>query len=357
MRERFSSDYGCTSKLRRTERRFFAAACILAVLDASVLTAQTAEQTNRQAAADIAASKLDAAIRELRAASLRFPNNGPIQLNLGLALVRTGKLEEAVAPLHKACEDPSVAPEAHFLLGADYFESGQYAKAIPELGGLEGSVHSERVLYMTEESNRRTGHIEEAKAAFHQLITKYPESAWTHYLMGNAYEDQQQLDKAIDEYTQALERDPAIPNANFAIGYIYWRQQNTEQAREWLTKEAGKGCHGLANFYLGEIARGERDAPAAERLYRRSLECDPASSNAHLRLGIVLADQKRYNEAIMQLKEAIRLQPDGSSAHYHLAEIYSRTGRPLQAKAEYERVRRIQAAKDNGIDVTGASRR
>jgi tetratricopeptide (TPR) repeat protein len=199
--------------------------------------------------------------------------------------------------------------------------------------------------------------VEEAKVAFHQLITRYPESAWTHYLMGNAYEDQQQLDKAINEYKQAIEKDPAIPNANFAIGYIYWRQQDTEHAREWLTKEANKGCHALANLYLGEIACAERDLQTAEKLYRRSLECDPSSADVHLRLGITLGDEKRYAEAITQLKEAIRLQPDASSAHYHLAEIYTRTARPLQAKAEYDKVRKIQAAKDNGVDVTAPQNR
>lgn len=318
---------------------------------------QTAEEINNEAAKDIAASRFDAAIAKLRAGSRRYPNDANIQLNLGLALIRKGRLDEAVAPLHKAVQDPAVAPEAHFLLAADYFESGEYAKAIPELENVENPAHAERVLYMLEESNRRTGHVEEAKAAFHQLITRYPDSAWTHYLMGTAYEDQQQLDKAVDEYTKALEKDPSIPNANFAIGYIYWRQQDTENAREWLKKEAGKSCHSLANFYLGEIARGDRDLQTAEGLYGRALQCDPSNSEAHVRLGILLADEKRYKEAIGHFKDAIRLQPNESSAHYHLAEVYSHTGQSVLAKAEYEKVRQIQAAKDNGVDVTVPSKR
>jgi tetratricopeptide (TPR) repeat protein len=317
---------------------------------------QTAEQINSEAAKDIAASRFHAAITKLRAASHRFPGDGSIELNLGFALMQARRLEEAIAPLRNAAQHPSLAAEAHFLLAADYFESGAYAQAITELGTLENSGHPERALYMLEESNRRTGHVEQAKAAFHQLITRYPDSAWTHYLMGTAYEDQQQLDKAVDEYKKALEKDPSIPNANFAIGYIYWRQQDTENAREWLKREAGKGCHSLANFYLGEIARGDRDLQTAEGLYRRALECDPSNGEAHVRLGIVLADEKRYKEAIGQFKDAIRLQPNESSAHYHLAEAYSHTGQSLLAKAEYERVRQIQASKDNGVDITVPSK-
>jgi len=277
--------------------------------------------------------------------------------NLGLTLVRQGKLAEAIPPLKKAAADPKLSNEAHFLLGADYFESKEYAKAISELSVLPNSVHRERVLYMVEESNRRTGHVQEAKAAFHELITRYPDSAWMHYLLGNAYEDQQQFDKAIQEYTRALQKDPGIPNANFAIGYIYWRQQDTEHARTWLQREASQGCHSLANFYLGEIARTERDLHNAETRYRRALQCDASNAAAHLRLGIVLADEKHYPEAITQLKTAIRLDPNESSGHYHLASVYSQMGRNAEAAVEYAKVRRIQAAKDNGVDVTGGSRK
>ncbi len=279
-----------------------------------------------------------------------------IQFNLGLALLRKGRLSEAIAPLEKAARDPALAGEAHYLLGVDYFESKSYANVVRALAGLNNSAHAERVLYMVEESNRRTGHIEEAKAAFHTLITRYPDSGWTHYLMGTAYEDQQQLDKAIDEYKHALEKDPDIPNADFAIGYLYWRQQDMQNASEWLQKEARKGCHGLANFYLGEIFRADKNFAEAESRYRRALECDPASAEAHLRLGIVLADQKRYTEAAAHLKEAIHLQPDGSSAHYHLAEVYTRLGRSAEAQSEYRKVRQIQAAKDNGVDVTRSAK-
>ncbi len=323
---------------------------------AYALSAQTAEQINRQAAAALAAGKVDAAIPELREGARRFPADAHIQFNLGLALVRKGRLSEAITPLEKAAREPALAAEAHFLLGADYFENKEYAKAVTELTGLENSDHSERVLYMLEESNRRSGHTDAAKAAFHELMTRYPDSAWTHYLMGTAYEDQQQLEQAIEEYKLALVKDPGIPNANFAIGYIYWRQQDTENAREWLQKEAQKGCHGLANFYLGEIARAERDLKTAEVRYRRALQCDPSSADAHLRLGMVLEDQKRYNEAIAQLKEATVLEPNESSAHYHLASAYSQTGRKAEARVEYNKVRQIQAAKDNGVDVTRTSK-
>lgn len=331
--------------------------CVFAVFGGAGLglCAQTAEQANKQAAEALAAGKVDIAIAEFRAAARRYPNDKRIQFNLGLALVQKGRLKEAISPLLIAAQDPTLGSEAHFLLGADYFESAQYAKSVAQLSGLENSVHSERVLYMLEESHRRAGQVDAAKTAFHQLITRFPDSAWTHYLMGNAYEGEEQLDQAVSEYKQALQRDPAIPNADFAIGYLYWRQQDTENARVWLEKEAEKGCHALANYYLGEIARSERNLESAEALYRRALACDPSNGDAHLRLGIVLGDLKHYSQAVIQLKDALRLEPNASQAHYHLAVLYTQMGRTADAKAEYDKVRQIQAAKDTGVDVTRGS--
>lgn len=268
-------------------------------------------------------------------------------------MVRSGRLKEAVAPLRKAARDPSLASDAHFLLGADYFESKKYNEAAAVLSGLTNSKHAQRVLYMIEESNRRTGHVQQAEAAFHELLTRFPDSAWLDFLMGNAYEDQKHFGKAIASYKQALSKDPNFPDADFAIGYIYWLEHDTDDAREWLGKEARRSCHSLANFYLGEIDRSSGDLRQAEAHYRRAIQCDSSNSDAHLRLGIVLADRKQYSEAIAQLKRATRLDPKASSPHYHLAQVYSQMGRTAEANAEYKKVRAILAAKDKGVPVTG----
>jgi tetratricopeptide (TPR) repeat protein len=314
--------------------------------------AQTADVLNRDATQALSEGHADAALPKLQKAARLAPRNPHIQFNLGLALLRTGKLSEAVAPLSKAKQDPSLNAEARFLLGVDYFEARKYAQAIAELTGLDGGSHAERVLYMLEESNRYSGQLEQAKQAFRALNERYPDSAWTHYLMATAYEGQQQMDNALAEYKQALKKDPSIPNVNFAIGYIYWRRQDTEEARKWLEIENRSGCHSLANYFLGEIARSNKDEEKAQAYYRRSIACDPSYADAHLRLGMMLANQKRYTEAIQEFKSAIRLKPEQSSAHYHLASLYRRLGQTANAKAEYDEVKRIQAAANESTDLT-----
>ena len=304
---------------------------------------QSAAQINAEAGQAIEQGHLTSAIAQLEPASHRFPNDLGIQFNLGLALVRAGRLEKAIGPLQKAAKDLAFSQQAHFLLGVDYFQTKQFAKAIENLRDRAGSSSPERRLYMLEESYRLSGQVQNAETSFHELITRFPDSAWTHYLMGNAYADQQEPEKAQTEYKQALERDPTMPNINFAIGYVYFRQGDPENARIWLAKEAARGCHGLANYYLGEIARADKDATKAGYFYRRSLTCDPTSSDAHLRLGMLFEIDKRYPEAVAQLRDAIRLKPDAAPAHYHLAAVYRAMDRPAASEAEFAKVKQIQA--------------
>jgi tetratricopeptide (TPR) repeat protein len=340
---RAQSNWGCASSFSIVLLYVFVLA------GARLAPAETLASLKSAAAKALSAGDLAVALSNLREASRLSPSDAQVQLNLGFTLLRMGNLKEALTPLEKAKHDANLRPEAGFLSGVVYFELRSYQKAISELNGLEGGPHAERVLYMLEESYRLTNQLDLAKQTFRQLNQKYPESAWTHFLMGTAYETQEQLDKAVDEYKQALQKDPSIPNANFAIGYIYWRQQNTEESKKWLQTEASSGCHSLAFYFLGEIARTGKSNQEAERDYRQSLKCDPLYADAHLRLGMVLANDKRYTDAIVQLKEAIRLKPDASAAHYHLATVYRKTGQASKAEAEYAQVRRIQAASGQGM--------
>jgi tetratricopeptide (TPR) repeat protein len=343
-RARFNSGFGYISKLAVT---------LLLCIGAH---AETAASLNVEGSRALTAGNIVTALAKFRAAERLDPASPEIQLNLGLALIRAGKLVDAIQPLENAAHAPALAGEARTLLGVDYFESRQYDKAIAQLRDLEGAAHEDRVLYMLEESYRLTGKKAEARDAFRRINSRFPDSAWTHFLLGSAYEGQQQPEKAISEYRQAVEKDPAIPNARFAMGYLYWRQQDSEQARPWLEAEAKRGCHSLANFYLGEIARGNKKTAEAETLYRRAIACDPSNDDAHLRLGIVLTGQKRYREALAELKKAVQLAPGQATPHYHLGALYRQMGRTADAEAEYRKVREIHAATDNGVDVTGAAK-
>lgn len=289
--------------------------------------------------------KLRTELEQFQAAEKSDPSNLGVQFNIGLILLRTGQFKAALPHLQRAAADPSLVSEARYLLGTAYFAVGDYPHAAEALRDLPSPAQAEHVLYMLEESYRLTGKIPQARDTFRELNRNYPDSAWTHYLLGAAYENQAENEKAIAEYKAALEKNPTHPNASFAIGYIYWRDRNFDKATPWLQKElALQPCHSLAAYYLGEIARTSQDLKTSKDLFRRAIDCDNGNVKARVSLGIVLAALHEESLAIQEFQQAIRLDPLNPTPHYRLAVLYKELGRKKEANAEYARVKELQTA-------------
>jgi tetratricopeptide (TPR) repeat protein len=63
----------------------------------------------------------------------------------------------------------------------------------------------------------------------------------------------------------------------------------------------------------------------------------PANSRAHYNLGQALGDVGRFDEAVAQYQEALRIQPDYADAHNNLGMIWAGRGQILQAIGEYRK--------------------
>jgi len=60
------------------------------------------------------------------------------------------------------------------------------------------------------------------------------------------------------------------------------------------------------------------DLNQVELLLKMSLALDPQLAEAHLQLGNLHFDQKKYSESIPEFTRALELNPDLSDAHYRL---------------------------------------
>lgn len=96
------------------------------------------------------------------------------------------------------------------------------------------------------------------------------------------------------------------------------------------------------------------DADAAEAAYRRALEISPGMLNAYLNLGCMLADQERFDEAIMLYEGALSVLPNASQLHFNLGVAREDVGAPQSALAAYERC--IELAPDDADAHYNAAR-
>jgi tetratricopeptide (TPR) repeat protein len=129
--------------------------------------------------------------------------------NLGVALRRRGRVDEAIEQYKLALEhDPSNA-EARSNLGTAYLRQGRTQDALREYrlavknAGKNGYVHHRLgVVYL------RLKRYDEAIEQFRKALSKEPELADAHFHLGECYRRLGDEERAVEEYERALAIDP-----------------------------------------------------------------------------------------------------------------------------------------------------
>jgi tetratricopeptide (TPR) repeat protein len=132
-------------------------------------------------------------------------------------------------------------------------------------------------------------------AAFDQALRLEPHSAEAHFDLGLLRERQQQNDAAIREFQLALQYDPALLEARCALGSV-----------------------------LGDPA-------GAEAQFRKALEINPQLVCALDGLAQVLLNGGRYDAALDDWRQAVRIQPDAPDLQLALATATYKAAKARQA--------------------------
>lgn len=83
------------------------------------------------------------------------------------------------------------------------------------------------------------------------------------------------------------------------------------------------------------LTRLNRQNEAIES-FRKVVELDPKSAEAHLNLGIAVADQFNFDAALKEFSDAVQLAPDCGACHYNKGRALLDLGRNVEAKTELE---------------------
>jgi len=129
--------------------------------------------------------------------------------NLGVALRRRGRIDEAIEQYKLAIEHDPKYVEAHSNLGTAYLHQGRTEEALEEYrlaaenAGPDGYVHERLGATFL-----RLGRYQDAIKEFRKALSKEPEMADAHYHLGECYRSLGDEKKAGEEYRAALEIDP-----------------------------------------------------------------------------------------------------------------------------------------------------
>jgi Flp pilus assembly protein TadD len=161
-----------------------------------------------------------------------------------------------------------------------------------------------------------------------------PITADTHFAAGQLSESQDHLERAVEQYKKALQKDSKHRQALFRLGVVYTKRNQFDFAVATWQKYihlTGGDATALANLgFCYELAgRGDE----AEAAYLRGIRKDPKNGPCRVNYGLMLARRGSFNEATLQLQAV--LSP--AEVHYNLASVYEWMGRKEQARVEYRK--------------------
>ena len=79
--------------------------------------------------------------------------------------------------------------------------------------------------------------------------------------------------------------------------------------------------------YLGDVLMKTARKEQATELLQNAIQLRPDLRVAHVDLGILYADGKRYDAAVSEFRQAIKIDPASFDAHYRLARLFRQLAR------------------------------
>ena len=155
----------------------------------------------------------------------------------------------------------------------------------------------------------------EAIAHFQKAASIYPEFFEAQLLLGTAFMDVRDWQKAEMAMKRALEIKAGNAAALLALGEVYWRQKRHDEAERALLdglKFDEKNWHG--HFTLARLYWEKGDVLKAGPCVGRTLQLKPDFAEAHLLAGNVLLKLGQQQRAKIEYEEYLRLAPKGDYA-------------------------------------------
>ncbi len=238
-----------------------------------------------------------AAIRHLRAALAAAPDDLAARINLAMALVSAGALDEAAAVCAEGGDDP-------------------------------------KLLRLAAYAHQASGRHAEAAAAYEAALAAVPEDFESWNNLGNVRAALGDHDGAVAAFQRAITLRPDIFEMVMNLSEALAAADRHDE-RAATMREAARISPDDARVQaeLGLALSSVRDFEGAENAYRAAIRLDPKAASAWLELALLLENNNRVEELAALAGEAETGGPDGPELAFIKAWAMRRQGRFEEALA------------------------
>jgi tetratricopeptide (TPR) repeat protein len=179
-----------------------------------------------------------------------------------------------------------------------------------------------------------------ALEAFQHALKLAPNSPRTRNSIANVYVVQGKLDLAEHELRTVLRAAPANRDANYNLGLVLLAQGAPSKAIPYFQRVRPvnrESKFNLTRAYLlvGRVSEGLKSATELSSENKDDVQL-------HFTLGVLLASQKQYRTAQLELEKANALQPETFEILHNLGQTYLRAGEYPKAELALNRALKLK---------------
>jgi len=268
------------------------------------------------------------------------PNNAAAYTMMGEIRLRQKKYSEAEKMFETALNHDSASTEAMSGLIADYMVQKQPKKAMDRLEAQIAKVPKSASFYMLLGQMQAGQHeYEKAEASLKQASELDPEDVNSLLLLGQVEVALGKVDQAIADCQESIKRNPRDARSYYHLGQLEESRGDWQKAQDSYKKaldiksDFAFAANNLA--YLMLQHGGNTDvALGLAQTARRGLPHEPRAADT-----LAWADYQKgaYGSAINLLEEALKVDPENPTYHYHLGLAYAKTNQGSRAKEHLQK--------------------
>ena len=321
------------------------------------------------------------------------PDFGRAHLALGKALLRDGKISDAITELREATRLEPTSGEAHYQLGLALSRNHEQEEAAAEVKeGRELSAADERnqnaELDISEGRQAlQKGELQQAEAKFRHAIKLQPNSPVAEHFMAVTLEREGDVNGAIEAYQKALELNPGDQSSRQSLSRLKPPEALSQSAsapeqapasaadddpakvrefENYIRENRFKDVEPLLATYvqdhpksswgwyaLGYSQFAQKKIGDSIKSLAQSLGVDVKNADAHKILGRDLMVVGRFDAAQMEYEQAIRYAPQSAENHYDLGKLLSIQDNWIAARKQFEEALRLNPEYIEAIDSLG----
>jgi tetratricopeptide (TPR) repeat protein len=266
---------------------------------------------------------LEQAAAHFEQVAAQRPGDPWVLLNLAVCRARLGQWKETEVIYARLGQLLPKAFPPRLMLANLYFQQGELEKAseecetlLQENASMPTAHHLAGRIWLAQNK------LENALKEFVATVKLRPQWASAHAMAGQVCLRLKQYDQAIQHLDAAIKLAPRQINLQLTLADVYVSQGNTTGAISLYSGILAADCkQPVALNNLAELLTKTGKAAEALPLTRQAVKLYPQNPLIRDTAGWVAFNAGNPTDAVLHLREAVRLAPKQGISHYHLAKV------------------------------------